>query len=94
MVVHARMHLVRRQRTVAPSAPAVTAQQVVDLASRLPAPPPVEHDLAPAARPRLDRGVFSTLACLLTGSARLALKDLGKRLRKGEVGTRRSGPQG
>ena len=50
-MVHARMHLVRRQRAVSPSPPTVSPEQVVDLASRLPAPRRSEHDLEPPTRP-------------------------------------------
>ena len=81
MVVDAGMHLVRRQDTRPTSAPAVATDQVVDLASRLLAPPPVEHDLAPPTRPRRDRGIFQTLVRLLTGSALLPLDELRHRLR-------------
>ena len=89
-MVRARMDLMCRQDTLATSAPAIAADQVVDLSSALPAPPLAEHHLTPPARPLPHGGIFATLACLLAGPALLALQDLRKRLRKGKVGGARS----
>ena len=83
----ARMHLMRREDALAPTAPAVTAEQVVDLAPGLPAPRVIQHDFAPPTRPLPDRRVLHALARPLTRPALLTLEHLrqglGKRQRAG-----------
>ena len=85
MVDDATVYFVRRERAVAPSSPAVSPQQVVDLSCGLPTPGRAQDDLAPPARPLSHGEVFPTLARVLTGPALLTLEDLWHRLRKGEL---------
>ena len=85
MVVDARMHLVRREGTVSPSAPAIAPEQVVDVSSRFSAAYHAQHHLAPPTRPVLDLGVFQTLARLLAGPALLPLHELWKWLGEREA---------